>query len=159
LRFNNLLHHLTVTLLWEAYDRLKHKAAPGVDGVDWYGYGQNLPTNLVALHERIHTGRYRAQPVKRQWIDKADGRQRPLGVTCLEDKIVQQALVLILQEIYEPEFLGTVWTSGPSNGADARPGGKSTSSATRMMWWPVFSTEAKDSGSGASWLNGWSDSA
>jgi len=92
--------------LWEAYDRLKHKAAPGVDGVAWYGYGQNLLTNRVALHERIHTGRYRAQPVKRQWIDKADGEQRPLRVTCLEDKIVQQALVLILQEIYEPEFLG-----------------------------------------------------
>ena len=106
LRFNNLLHHLTVTLLWQAYDRLKHKAAPGVDGVDWYGYGQNLLANLEVLHERIHTGRYRAQPVKRQWIDKADGGQRPLGVTCLEDKIVQQALVLILQEIYEPEFVG-----------------------------------------------------
>jgi len=92
--------------LWEAYDRLKHKAAPGVDGVAWYGYGQNLLTNRVALHERIHTGRCRAQPVKRQWIDKADGGQRPLGVTCLEDKIVEQALVLILQEIYEPELLG-----------------------------------------------------
>jgi RNA-directed DNA polymerase len=113
LRFNNLLHHLTVPLLWEAYDRLKRKAAPGVDGVDWYGYGQNLISNLVDLHERIHPGRYRAQPVKRRWIDKADGGKRPLGMTCLEDKIVQQALVLILQEIYEPEFLGFSYGSRP----------------------------------------------
>lgn len=106
LRFNNLFHHLTVERLWKAYEHLERKAAPGVDGVDWYRYGEELLPRLNALHERLHQGRYRAQPVKRVWIEKTDGGQRPLGITCIEDKIVQQALVWVLESIYEEDFLG-----------------------------------------------------
>jgi len=106
MRFNNLLHHITVGLLQESYESLGKKAAPGVDGVDWARYGEDLEANLAALHQSIQDESYRAQPVRRVWIDKPAGGQRPLGVTCIKDKIVQQALVLILQEIYEEDFLG-----------------------------------------------------
>jgi len=105
-RFNNLLHHVTVDRLRKAYFALKRKAAPGVDGVDWHGYGQGLDEKLVDLHQRIHTGRYRAKPVQRIWIPKADGRKRPIGNTSVEDKVVQQALVWVLGAIYEKDFLG-----------------------------------------------------
>lgn len=106
MRFDNLLHHVTVARLWKAYEHLKRIAAPGVDGVSWYRYGENLLPQLADLHARLHEGRYRAQPVKRIWIEKADGGKRPLGITCIEDKIVQQALVWVLESIYETEFLG-----------------------------------------------------
>ncbi|MES9858574.1 MAG: hypothetical protein ABW166_18510 [Sedimenticola sp.] len=102
LRFNNLLHHITVERLWQAYDGLKKRAAAGVDGVTWHQYGENLLPNLTELHKRIQMDRYRAQPVKRGWIGKGDGSKRPLGITCVEDKIVQQAVVWILEQIYEP---------------------------------------------------------
>jgi len=105
-RFNNLLHHVTVERLRRAYFALKRKAAPGVDGVDWYGYGEGLDEKLVALHRRIHTGRYRAKPVHRIWIAKADGRKRPIGITSVEDKVVQQALAKVMEAIYEKDFLG-----------------------------------------------------
>lgn len=106
LRFNNLLHHITVERLWKAYEGLKRKAVPGVDGIDWYRYGEDLLPNLTDLHERLQTGRYQARPVKREWIVKPDGGSRPLGITCVEDKIVQQALVWLLESIYEQDFLG-----------------------------------------------------
>ena len=122
-RFNNLFHHITVDLLRRAYQGLERKAAPGVDGVDWHEYGLDLEGNLERLHERVHQGRYRPQPVKRTWIDKADGGQRPLGITCVEDKIVQQALVWVLEAIYEQDFLGFSYGfrpgRGPHNGLDA----------------------------------------
>lgn len=105
-RFDNLLHHVTVDRLREAYYALKRKASPGVDGVDWKGYGDGLEDKLVDVHRRLHTGRYRAQPVQRNWISKPDGRQRPLGIACVEDKVVQQALVRVLEAIYENDFLG-----------------------------------------------------
>jgi RNA-directed DNA polymerase len=106
LRFNNLLHQMTVPLLERAYRALRRDAAAGVDGVNWADYGEGLSERLVRLHEALHSGRYRARPVRRQWIAKPDGRQRPLGITCVEDKVVQQALVWVLEAIYENDFLG-----------------------------------------------------
>lgn len=106
LRFDNLLHHVTLPMLERAYLALRKDAAPGVDGLDWKAYGDGLTGRLVGLHEAVHSGRYRAQPVRRQWIPKLDGRQRPLGIACVEDKIVQQALVWVLEAIYEVDFLG-----------------------------------------------------
>lgn len=104
LKFTNLLHHMDIDLLRQAYGCLKRDAATGVDGVTWTEYGEALDERLADLLERIYSGRYRAKPSKRSWIPKADGRRRPLGVAAVEDKIVQQALVLILQEIYEEDF-------------------------------------------------------
>ncbi len=105
-RFTALLHHLTVDLLRESYYALKRNAAPGVDGVRWGEYEDGLEDRLQDLHGRVHRGAYRAQPSRRVYIPKADGRQRPLGIAALEDKIVQQAMVAILKEIYEVDFRG-----------------------------------------------------
>ena len=106
LRMSNLMHHLDVALLRRAYQALNRKAARGVDGLSWEDYGQELEARLQDLHSRLHSGRYRPQPVRRVWIPKADGRQRPLGVTSIEDKLVQQALVYLLNPIYETDFKG-----------------------------------------------------
>ena len=105
-RFTALLHHVTVNLLRESYLALKRDAAPGVDGVTWKEYETDLNKKLADLHSRIHWGTYRAQPSKRAYIPKADGRQRPLGIAALEDKVVQQAVVMVLNQIYEEDFLG-----------------------------------------------------
>jgi RNA-directed DNA polymerase len=107
LKFTALLHHLNVDLLRESFYSLKRKAAPGVDGVTWQEYESGLENRLVDLHGRVHRGVYRALPSRRVYIQKEDGRQRPLGVAALEDKIVQQAVVVtILNQIYEEDFLG-----------------------------------------------------
>jgi len=105
-KFTALLHHLTVGLLRQSFYALKRRAAPGVDGVTWREYETGLEDRLVDLHSRVHRGAYRAQPSRRVYIPKPDGRQRPLGVTALEDKIVQQAVVTILNQIYEEDFRG-----------------------------------------------------
>jgi RNA-directed DNA polymerase len=105
-RFTALLHHVTVERLEEAYRAIRPDAAPGVDGVTWRDYGQDLEANLRDLHARVHRGAYRARPSRRSYIPKADGRLRPLGVASLEDKIVQRALVAVLEAIYEHDFLG-----------------------------------------------------
>jgi group II intron reverse transcriptase/maturase len=105
-KFTALLHHVTVGLLRDSYYMLKRQAAPGVDGVTWQQYGEGLEERLQDLHDRIHRGAYRAQPSRRTYIPKADGRQRPLGIAALEDKVVQQAVVTVLNEIYEEDFLG-----------------------------------------------------
>src|SRR3989338_871181 len=105
-RFTALFHHLSVDLLKEAYFGLKRGAAPGVDGLTWKEYEQDLEANVVDLHARVHRGSYRALPSKRRYIAKTDGRQRPLGIAALEDKIVQRALVEVLNAIYEEDFLG-----------------------------------------------------
>jgi group II intron reverse transcriptase/maturase len=105
-RFTALLHHLSVELLRQSYYALKRNAAPGVDGVRWREYENGLEDRLKDLHGRVHRGAYRAQPSRRVYIPKADGRQRPLGIAALEDKIVQQAVVTILNEIYEVDFRG-----------------------------------------------------
>ncbi len=106
MKFTALLHHLTVALLRDSFYALKRKAAPGVDGVTWQEYETGLDGRLVDLHSRVHRGAYRAQPSRRVLIPKPDGRQRPLGVAALEDKIVQQAVATILNQIYEEDFRG-----------------------------------------------------
>src|SRR5262245_49139566 len=106
-RFTALLHHVyNIETLREAYFNLKREAAPGVDGETWRNYGEQLEANLKDLSERLRRGAYRAKPVRRVFIPKPDGRQRPLGVTTLEDKVVQRALVMVLNCIYEVDFLG-----------------------------------------------------
>ena len=107
LRFTALLHHIySLETLRSAYLSLKREAAPGVDGETWQHYGEALEANLQDLSGRLKRGAYRAKPVRRVYIPKADGRQRPLGVTALEDKIVQRAAVEVLNAIYESDFLG-----------------------------------------------------
>src|SRR5579862_717897 len=106
LRFTALLHHVTPDLLHDAYSWLKRDAAPGVDGMTWHAYGEGLEVRLEDLHARVHRGAYRAQPSRRKYIPKPDGRRRPLGIAALEDKIVQRALVEVLNAIYEEDFLG-----------------------------------------------------
>jgi RNA-directed DNA polymerase len=101
-----LLHHIDASLLRQAYHWLKRDAAPGVDGVTWDAYGEGLEVRLRDLEARIHRGSYRAQPSLRAYIPKPDGRQRPLGIAALEDKIVQRAVVEVLNAIYETDFVG-----------------------------------------------------
>jgi RNA-directed DNA polymerase len=124
-RFTALLHHVTVNLLRDGYYALKRTAAPGVDGVSWQGYETDLDEKLADLHGRIHRGAYRAQPSKRAYIPKADGRQRPLGIAALEDKIVQQAVVMVLNQIYEEDFLGFSYGFRP---------GRSQHNALDALW-------------------------
>jgi group II intron reverse transcriptase/maturase len=105
-KFTALLHHLTVDLLRESFYALKRNASPGVDGVIWQEYETGLEGRLIDLHSRVHRGAYRAKPSRRVYIPKADGRQRPLGVAALEDKVVQHGVVTILNTIYEEDFRG-----------------------------------------------------
>jgi RNA-directed DNA polymerase len=105
-RFTALLHHVDLPRLRAAYRALSPKTAAGVDGVTWAAYGQDLEANLSDLHRRLHAGSYRARPSRRAYIPKADGRQRPLGIAALEDKILQRAVVEVLNAIYEVDFLG-----------------------------------------------------
>ena len=105
-RFTALLHHVDVDRLRLAYFALRPRAAPGVDGVSWHEYGQDLEGNLQDLHARVHRGGYRAKPSRRVFIPKPDGRQRPLGISALEDKILQRAVVEVLGAIYEQDFVG-----------------------------------------------------
>jgi len=105
-RFTALLHHVSVERLEAAYRAISPGAAPGVDGVRWEDYGLDLEANLRDLHGRVHRGAYRARPTRRVFIPKPDGRQRPLGVASLEDKILQRALVEVLNAIYEEDFVG-----------------------------------------------------
>jgi RNA-directed DNA polymerase len=105
-RFTALLHHVSVDRLREAYRAISPNAAAGVDGVTWRDYGSDLEANLRDLHARVHRGAYRARPTRRVFIPKADGRLRPLGVAALEDKILQRAVVEVLNAIYEQDFLG-----------------------------------------------------
>ena len=115
-RFTALFHHLTVRLLRDSFYALKRHAAPGVDGVTWQEYEAGLEDRLVDLHNRVHRGAYRARPSRRVYIPKADGRQRPLGIAALEDKIVQQAVVTILNQIYEVDFKGFSYGFRPGRG-------------------------------------------
>ena len=122
-QFTALLHHVTVDRLRDAYLALKRKAAPGVDDVTWHAYGQDLEPRLAELHARVHGGAYRAKPSRRVFIPKPDGRQRPLGIAALEDKIIQRAIVEVLNAIYEVDFLGFSYGFRPRrsqhNGLDA----------------------------------------
>src|SRR3954465_15422484 len=105
-RFTALLHHVSVERLRDAYRAIRPQAAAGVDGVTWRDYGRGLEANLRDVHGRVDRGAYRARPSRRVFIPKPDGRLRPLGVAALEDKILQRALVEVLNAIYETDFLG-----------------------------------------------------
>lgn len=105
-RFTSLLHHVSVDLLRLSFFALKKDAAPGVDGLAWRDYETNFEGNLEDLHDRVHRGAYRALPSRRQYIPKADGRQRPIAICALEDKIVQRAVAAVLNAIYEEDFRG-----------------------------------------------------
>jgi RNA-directed DNA polymerase len=106
IRFTALLHHVNIDLLRDSYRGLKKKAAAGVDEVTWQEYGEDLEARLADLHGRIHRGAYHAKPSRRVWIPKPDGRQRPIGMAALEDKIVQRAVGKVLNQIGEEDFLG-----------------------------------------------------
>ncbi len=116
-RFTSLAHYITVESLMESYHRLDGKAAPGIDGVTKEMYENNLERNLKELHERLKRGKYRASPVLRRWIEKPDGGKRPLGIPTVEDKIVQGAVVEILNSIYEDEFKGFSYGFRPGRSA------------------------------------------
>ncbi len=116
-RFTALLHHVNVETLRMAYYALKRNAAPGVDGLTWTDYEAELEPRLADLHGRVHRGAYRPQPSRRTYIPKADGRQRPLAIAALEDKIVQGAVVMVLNAIYEEDFLGFSYGFRPGRGA------------------------------------------
>jgi RNA-directed DNA polymerase len=116
-RFTALLHHVSLDLLRESFYELSRHAAPGVDKMTWRQYEDGLGKRLLELHERIHNGTYHALPSKRTYIPKADGKMRPLGIAALEDKIVQQAVVTVLNAIYEEDFLGFSYGFRPGRGA------------------------------------------
>jgi len=115
-RFTALLHHVTLSRLRGAYQAIRPQAAAGVDGVTWASYGQDLEANLQDLYRRVHSGGYRARPSRRAYIPKADGRLRPLGIAALEDKIVQRAVVEVLNAVYEQDFLGFSYGFRPGRG-------------------------------------------
>jgi RNA-directed DNA polymerase len=116
LRFTALMHHITPQLLVDSFYSLQRNAAAGVDGVTWREYEKILPQRVTELHRMIHSGAYRATPSRRVYIPKADGRQRPLGIASIEDKIVQQAVVTVLSAIYEVDFLGFSYGFRPGRG-------------------------------------------
>src|SRR6202011_6144390 len=115
-RFTALLHHISIDCLRMAFFALKRDAASGVDGLTWPTYEADLDRNLTDLHERVHRGAYRALPSRRTYIPKADGKQRPLAVAALEDKIVQRATAAVLNAIYEEDFLGFSYGFRPGRG-------------------------------------------
>src|SRR6201997_4733724 len=116
-RFIALFHHISIDLLDEAFYELKENAAAGVDGLTWRDYEQELERNLEDLYARVHRGAYRALPSRRVYIPKPDGRQRPLAVAALEDKIVQRATAAVLNAIYEEDFLGFSYGFRPGRSA------------------------------------------
>jgi group II intron reverse transcriptase/maturase len=115
-RFTALLHHISIDCLRMAFFALKRDAASGVDGLTWPTYEADLDRNLTDLHERVHRGAYRALPSRRTYIPKADGKQRPLAVAALEDKIIQRATAAVLNAIYEEDFLGFSYGFRPKRG-------------------------------------------
>lgn len=129
-----LLHHVTVDLLRSAYGWLAKDAAAGVDGVSWREYGQDLERKLEDLHDRIHRGAYRALPSLRVYIPKPDGRQRPLGIAALEDKVVQRAVVEVLNAIWEGDFLGFSYGFRPGRGQHSLPRRRPGMRWTRLRW-------------------------
>src|ERR1700678_3776234 len=136
LRFTALLHHIyDLEALRKAYLRLKKEAAPGVDGETWRHYGEALEDNLQDLSHRLKRGAYRAKPVRRAYIDKNDGRKRPLGVPVLEDKIVQRATVEVLNAIYETDFLGFSYGFRPGRSQHQALDALYTGLLTRKVNW------------------------
>jgi len=134
-RFTALFHHISVELLEAVFRELNSDAAAGIDGLRWKDYEADLKHNLEVLHQRLHRGAYRALPARRWYIPKPDGRQRPLAVTALEDKIVQRAVVAVLSAIYEEDFLGLSYGFRPNRGAhDALDALVVGISSTKVNW-------------------------
>src|SRR3954452_16760881 len=130
-----LLHHVDVDVLRAGFLSLRRAAAPGVDGMTWERYAEDLEANLADLHARVHAGAYRALPSRRRYIPKADGRQRPLGIAALEDKIVQAAVVMLLTPVFEAEFLGFSYGFRPGRGPhDARDALAAGIARKRISW-------------------------
>lgn len=115
-QFTNLYHHINETLLRQSFMQLKRQSASGTDGVTWSQYLENLSDNISTLHQRLQNGGYKPKPARRVYIPKEDGTQRPLSIICLEDKIVQQATVLVLAQVYETDFLGFSYGFRPGRG-------------------------------------------
>jgi RNA-directed DNA polymerase len=136
-RFTALLHHVNPDALRTAFHALRRKAAPGVDGVTWDDYEADLEPRLVDLHDRIHRGAYRPQPARRTYIPKADGRRRPLAIAALEDKIVQGAVVMVLNAIYEEDFLGFSYGFRPGRGPHDALDALAVGIASRKVNWIV----------------------
>ena len=133
--FTALLHHITPELLRQSFYELNRKAMPGIDGVTWQDYEQQLGERLPNLHTEIHKGSYRAKPVLRAYIPKADGQKRPLGVTAIEDKLVQQAVVNVLTPIYETEFYGFSYGYRPGRSQHGALDALATAILTRRINW------------------------
>src|SRR5437762_11570871 len=134
-RFTALLHHVNVATLRTAFYALRRKAAPGVDGMTWRDYEADLEPRLRDLHERVHRGAYRPQPSRRVYIPKADGKQRPLAIAALEDKIVQGATVMLLNAIYEGDFCGFSYGFRPGRGPHDSLEALSTAIKIRKVNW------------------------
>jgi RNA-directed DNA polymerase len=135
-KFTSLMHHIyNLSMLREAYFALKRDAAPGVDGETWRQYREHLESNLTDLSTRLRRGAYRAKPVRRAFITKDDGRQRPLGVTALEDKIAQRATVEVLNGIYETDFLGFSYGYRPGKSPHHALDALYTALLTRKVNW------------------------
>jgi len=142
-RFTALLHHVSLERLVVAYWDLSPKAAPGVDGVTWGAYGQDLVASLRDLHQRVQQGRYRASPSRRAYIPKADGRQRPLGIATREDKIVQRAVVGVLNAVYEADFRGLSYGFRPRRGPHQALDALATGITARRVNW-VLDADIRD---------------
>jgi len=134
-RFTCLFHLLDVTRLRAAFERLQRRAAPGVDGMSWQQYEVGLETRLQKLCDKLHRGKYRAKPSRRVFIPKPDGRQRPLGVAALEDKIVQSAVVEVLNAIYERDFLGLSYGFRPGRSTHQALDALATALCCRKVNW------------------------
>jgi len=135
LRFTTLLHHVNERRLLDSFYLLKRQAAPGVDRVTWSEYEEGVEARIEDLHDRIHRGAYRAQPSRRVYIPKPDGRQRPLGIAALEDKIVQQAVAEVLNQIYEGDFAGFSYGFRPGRSAHNALDSLSTGIMTKKVNW------------------------
>jgi RNA-directed DNA polymerase len=134
-RFTALFHHINIELLEAAFYEVNADAAAGVDGVTWDEYEADLGRNLEDLHARLHRGAYRAMPSRRHYIPKSDGRQRPLAIAALEDKIVQRATVAVLNAIYEEDFVGFSYGFRPGRGThDALDALVVGISSTKVNW-------------------------
>ena len=142
-RFTALLHHITVDTLRTAFYALKRKAAPGVDGVTWQDYEADLGRKLEDLHRRVQRGAYRPQPSRRSYIAKTDGKQRPLAIGALEDKIVQGATVMALNAIYEGDFVGFSYGFRPGRGPHDALDALSTAIKTRKVNW-ILDADIRD---------------
>ena len=164
LQFTALLHHVNADLLRSSYHSLKRQAAAGVDGMTWEEYGQDLEARLADLHGRIHRGAYRAQPSRRVWgpegAPKADGRQRPLGIAALEDKIVQRAVGTVLNPIREEDFLGFSYGFRPGRSQrGALWAGMRCTPGSRARRWTGCSSWTSSHFSTNFRMNGWSSSS